>query len=284
MKPSRPTILPPIRSNAGTTALYRKKLIRLIAEMHESVLYWLSASYKANEPVIAQDELPAEALRRAVQQLSRRWQKQFDEAAPKLAKYFAKAANQRSARQLQRILAEAGFSVEFKMTRAMQDVMKASVNEQVSLIRSIPQKYFADVQGAVMRSVSAGRDLESLVKEIGPKVDLKRINQGRKPGEAQKSYAARTARRAAFIARDQNNKMTAVFTRVRQQEAGISRAIWVHSGGGKEPRPSHVAAGRRKQEYDVTEGWYDPDVEKHIFPGELPNCRCVSRAVITGFS
>ena len=58
----------------------------------------------------------------------------------------------------------------------------------------------------------------------------------------------------------------------------------MHSGGGKEPRPTHLAAGKRKQRYDVREGWYDPAVGKNIFPGELINCRCVSRPVIEGFT
>ena len=76
---------------------------------------------------------------------------------------------------------------------------------------------------------------------------------------------------------------TASMTRARQTELGITEAIWMHSGGGKHPRPSHLAAGKSKTKYDVKVGWYDPDVGKNIFPGELPNCRCVSRAVVKGF-
>lgn len=275
--------LKPVRPNVATEARYRRRLMELIAEMQASVLFWLKAAYKANPPVLAQDEMPSQELRRAVRKLARRWQRKFDEAAPKLADYFTTAANQRSAVQLKKILRDGGFSVEFKMTRAMRDVMNASINEQVGLIRSIPQKYFTDLEGSVMRSVARGGDLQVLVKEIGPLVDLKRIRMGRKPGESNKSLYARTQRRAAFIARDQNNKATAVLTRVRQQEAGITEAIWQHSGGGREPRPTHVAASNRQQRYDITKGWYDPEVEKFIFPGELPNCRCISKPVIPGF-
>lgn len=279
----KPKTLPPVRPNAGHEAMYRKKLIELVGAMADSVLYWLSASYKANEPVMAQDELPSKVLRDAVRKLARRWQKQFDEAAPKLATYFTQAANKRSSAQLKRILSEGGFSVDFAMTMAARDVMNASIAEQVALIKSIPAQYFTDIEGAVMRSVAAGRDLGTLVKEIGGKVDLSRIRMGRKPGETNKSLAARTARRAAFIARDQNNKATASITRVRQQEIGVTEAIWMHSGGGKEPRPTHLAAGKRQQRYDVKTGWFDPAVDKFIFPGELPNCRCVSKPVIPGF-
>jgi hypothetical protein len=38
------------------------------------------------------------------------------------------------------------------------------------------------------------------------------------------------------------------------------------------------------KKYDVEKGMYDPAVGKFVFPGELPNCRCLSRSVIPGLS
>lgn len=254
--------LPAVHPNKGTEAIFRRKLDRLIQEMNDSVLYWLSAAYKANEPVIAQDELPSAALKRIVNRLRRRWQRKFDEAGPLLGKYYAQSAERRSAKQLEQILRDAGFSVQFKMTRPMQDVMNATINEQVGLIKSIPQKYFTEIEGMVMRSVSTGRDLGPLAKSL------------------QAQYGV-TRRRAALIARDQNNKATASMTRVRQQELGITEAIWMHSAGGKEPRPTHVKNDGKR--YDVAKGWFDPAVGKFIHPGELISCRCVSRSVVPGF-
>jgi hypothetical protein len=71
-------------------------------------------------------------------------------------------------------------------------------------------------------------------------------------------------------------------TEARRKDLGITEAIWMHSGGGKHPRASHVAAGREKVRYKIGEGWYDPEVKRFVLPGELPNCSCVSRAVIPG--
>jgi len=141
-------------------------------------------------------------------------------------------------------------------------VMKASVEEQVKLISNIPQQYFTQVQGAVMRSVQTGRDLNQLSKDLQKRLKIEK-------------------KRAALIARDQNNKMTANFVRVRQQELGIKQAIWVHSLGGKVPRPSHKKNDGKP--YDVEKGWYDPDEGEYIQPGMLINCRCVSRSIIPGF-
>lgn len=258
-------LLRPIHPNAGIEAAYRAKLTALVQEMHASVLYWVKASYRANEPEMAQDETPAEALRRVIRELSKRWMKRFDVAAVKLADWFGQAASKRSSDGLKKILKDGGFSVEFKLTPAMRDVLGATVNQNVALIKSIPQQYLTQVEGIVMRSVQTGRDLGQLTSDLQTQLGV-------------------TKRRAAFIALDQNNKATAALTRARQIEAGITEAVWVHSGGGRHPRPSHLKAGREKQRFDVTKGWYDPDEKKNIWPGELINCRCVSRSVIKGFS
>jgi len=257
-------LLRPIHPNLGIQIEYQRRLSSLIKEMSESTVYWLRASYRANQP-IALDETPADALKRSIRQLSKRWQKKFDEAGPKLAAWFAKASDKRSADALRKILKDAGLTVAFKMTPAMRDVFNATLNQNVALIKSIPAQYFVEIEGMVMRSVQTGRDLGMLTKEL------------------QDRYGV-TYRRAALIARTQNNLATSSMVRARQIEVGFEEAIWTHSGGGHEPRPTHLKAGREKTRYKIAEGWFDPDVGEHILPGQLINCRCVGRPVIKGFS
>ena len=262
------TILPPVRPNVGITVWYRLQLEQLVDEMNASVQYWVKSSYRNNEPLIlAQDELPAQALWRSMRQLRKRWQKNFDEAAPKLAKYFTTKVEKRSKATLAKLLRDAGMSVEFKMTRTQADGIRANIHENVSLIRSIPQKYFGQIEGLVMRSVQAGGDMYTL-------------------SQALQTEYGRTKKRARLIARDQNNKATAFLTRTRQTEMGIEEAIWLHSHGGKVPRPTHLRNNGKR--YSVKKGWYDPDADgkgkgRYIHPGELINCRCVPRSVIPGF-
>lgn len=258
-------VLRPVHPNAGIEAEYRRKLLKLVDEMNRSVLYWLKAAYRANPPELAQDETPAIALRNALRKMTRQWQRNFDQAADDLARWFAQSAGSRSTAALRSILKRGGWTVEFKLTPAVRDILQATVAENVSLIKSIPAQYLTQVEGAVMRSVTAGRDLASLTEEL-------------------ESQHGITRRRAAFIARSQNNMATAAITRARQVDLGITEAIWMHSGGGKHPRPSHLKAGREHTRYPVAEGWYDPAVKKRIWPGELPNCRCVARAVVKGVS
>lgn len=313
MKRRGEKVLRPVMPNAGIAADYRRRIDRLIAEMQRSYVHFLTREYRANEDrieiatdeqrkswaqwvepldtrplfrcdptglpdplmaldttplppgrwVLAMDASPARALEAELKKLGTRWQRRFNEAAPKLARWFATSASVRSRRTLMKILKEAGIAVDFTMTRGMKDVLQATVAENVSLIRSIASKYHTEVEGMVMRSVTAGRDAGSLAADL------------------EKRFAI-TRRRAALIARDQNAKATATFTRVRQHEVGIERAIWLHSAGGHEPRPTHVANSGKP--YKITEGWFDPAVGRYIWPGTEINCRCVSKPIVKGFS
>lgn len=253
------TTLRPCRPNAGFEAKYRQKLDRLINEMTASTIYWVSAAYRSNEPEMAQDESPAKTLERMMKGLGRRWQKRFDEAAQGLAEWFSKGAMERTDAQLRSVLRDGGFSVKFTMTRTVNDVVQASIAENVQLIKSIPQQYLTSVQGSVMRSVQAGRDLATLTKEL----------QG---------HDGVTRRRAEFIARDQSNKATAAVQDARRTELGITEADWLHSGGGKHPRKTHEAMSGKR--YNIREGMWDPAVKRYVKPGAEPGCRCVSKSVM----
>lgn len=264
--------LDPVRPNAGIARAYRRRLEKLIEEMHRSVLYWVRVAYRRRPPelrrrhaALVSDESPARSILDEIQRLGRRWQKRFDALAQDLARHFVKQAAQRSDSRLMDILKRAGYTVKFTTTRAVNDILQATIAENVGLIKSISQQHFQAVEGAVMRSVQRGRDLKGLTDELEQRYKV-------------------THKRAAFIARDQNNKATATIVHARQAELGIKEAIWVHSGGGKHPRVSHLKAGRDKVRYDVRVGWFDPEVQRYVFPGELINCHCVARPIIPGFS
>lgn len=256
----KPIRIRSVKPNAGLRAAYQKRLDALIDEMQASLVYWLKAAYRRNTPEMASDASPAVDLRAVTKRLSRRWLKRFDEESMSLAQYFATNAQDRSDAMLRSILKKSGFSVEFSMTREANDVMQATIGEQVGLIRSIAEQHLSQVEGLVMRSVQQGRDVETLTKEL------------------QARYGV-TKRRAAFIARDQNNKATASMNRVRQDALGITQAKWRHSGAGKHPRPSHIAADGKT--YDVKKGMYLDG--KWVWPGTEPNCRCTSESIIPGW-
>ncbi|QNQ56909.1 phage head morphogenesis protein [Serratia liquefaciens] len=229
--------------------------------MQVSVVYWLTANYKASGTAVAMDASPAVFMREAMRKLAKRWTRRFDDIAKKLADRFSNDAMKNSDVSLYNALDTAGFTVEFKMTAPMNNALQATITENVGLIRSIPEKYFTEVEGLVMRSVARGRDLSFLTNEL------------------QKRYGI-TRRRAALIARDQNNKATSVMQSARQQSLGITEGIWRHSHAGKEPRPSHVKADGVK--FDLSKGMYLDG--KWVMPGEEINCRCTWSPVIPGIN
>jgi uncharacterized protein with gpF-like domain len=269
--PPRKRIGAPILPNAGNAAAYRKALECLIESMNRSLEYWLIARWRDRPPSLAMDEVLIGGrgwiglLRRSMRELAKRWQSRFDEAAPKLAQHFAMRAEERSTKRLAAILADAGMTVNFRVTPRVRTAMGAAVTENVGLIRSIAAEHLTDVEGIVMRSAALGRDLETMATELRARFDVPK-------------------RRAALISRDQSNKMSAVITRVRQTEAGIVSAVWCHSHAGKTPRESHLAFSRGSLGgpiYDVQKGVIlDGDV---VWPGTAINCRCYSRPVLEGF-
>lgn len=267
-------ILKPVRANAGIEAQYSRALQKWVDALHKSLAYWITAQYRANPPPsLAQDAgmesfrdgSPANAMRRAIHRMSRRWLKAFDKGADDLAKYFVDRAAGATDVQLKDVLAKAGFSVQFKTTAGVNNAMQAAVAENVGLIKSIAQQHLTEVEGLVMRSMTQGRNLGDLTNDLTKRYDI-------------------TKRRAAFIARDQANKMTAVINRTRQAELGITQARWRHSHGGKHPRQSHIAASQsdsgKGKLYDIAKGCLIDG--EYIWPGELPNCRCTARSVIPG--
>lgn len=259
-----PKVLRSVRANKGVEAKYRARMQQLIADMHASYEYWLTAAYKKHPPRMvalvdqAQDAAtPSQRIQKLLDALAARWIDKFNESAPKIAEAYLRSAFKASDSAFRQALKSAGWTVEFKMTPAVRDAFNASLSENVGLIQSIPAQYAQQVEGAVMRSYSAGRDLAAMVSDI-------------------KAIYPKAADRAVLIARDQSNKANAVVNRTRQLELGLTEAVWMHSHAGKTPRPDHVAANGKV--YKIADGCLISG--EYIQPGEEINCRCTSRPVL----
>ena len=247
----KPKLLKPIPPNAGIEAAYAKQITALLDEMTDSVEYWLKAGYRKHEPLMAQDSVSTD-MQKIIQALIKRFIKKFDKLAPEAAQKFADKTFKHTDRTMAMHLKAMGWTVPFKVNKPMQDALNATIHENVGLIRSIPQEYLTDIEGAVMRSYAVGHDLKTMTDEI-------------------QRIGGVTRRRAAFIAHDQTSKANATATLARSVALGFTKAVWRHSKGGKEPRPSHVAASGTV--YEQGKGCLIDG--EWILPGTLPNCRCL---------
>lgn len=258
----RRKFLPAIRPNVGISEAFRRKLDAEIRAMHDDIGRTIAQAYRANPPAIAMDASAANVLNDALYNLSHRWLKRFDWLAPQMGRHFAKAVADRSDAALKSSLRRGGFSVRFQLSPLQTDLMDAIVHENVALIRSIPAQHLTQVEGIVMRSVTAGRDLSIITRDL------------------QEQFGV-TRRRAALIATQQNNSATGKLQAVRQAELGLV-VEWLHSSGDRVPRPTHKANSGKT--YDPARGWYDPAEKRFILPGELIGCTCTSKVRVPGLS
>lgn len=76
--------------------------------MQASVVYWLSANYRASGAAVAMDESPADVMRKAMNKLVKRWKRRFNDMAQKLADRFANDAMKNADASLATAFKDAG--------------------------------------------------------------------------------------------------------------------------------------------------------------------------------
>lgn len=260
----KPVTLTAIHASASVHAWYFAELDEAVSAMQAEISRHMLAAYGSLEPQeFAHDAAnPSILLRAALRKWGGLWVSRFDKLSLDLGAAFAKKSFNITQTQMRAALREAGFTVKFSPTPGSRAAYQAVVAEQVNLIKSIPAEYLKAVESKVWGSVMKGADMHTL------SVDLR------------KTYGV-TRDRAAFIARDQVNKAKAIIEKTRREELGIVEAYWQHSAGGKVPRATHVAMSGKR--YRLSEGMWDSAVGQYVMPGQLPNCRCTSKAIIPAF-
>lgn len=197
-----------------------------------------------------------------VNSLQAKFRELFAKRAKALAESMVSDAEKVSASNMHASMQKLSGGLSLKtsgITPQLSNIYKASVAENVALIKSIPQRYMDEVQGAVMRSITTGNGLQDLVPAL-------------------QKYEGVTHRRAKTIALDQTRKAYNSINRSRMEAIGIKRYEWIHSGGSDKPRQEHIEMSGNIYRFD------DPPVidsktgERGI-PGQLPNCRCTMRPV-----
>lgn len=199
----------------------------------------------------------------ALKHWSKKWLGRFDKLSVKLSNKFATRAFSTTDVAMRAALKDAGFTVAFRPTKRSLEAYRLVVTENVGLIRNLHATLYNKIQQDTWASVRAGSDMATLATRLHQSHGIEK-------------------KRAALIARDQNAKAKAVLETTRRQELGISKAIWQHSSAGKEPRPLHQKWGREGAIFELDKGMYDDDEGEWVFPGQLINCRCSSRAIIPG--
>lgn len=252
----------PLHYPAGVEDRYRAELDRLIRIMTRAYEREMNALWKELPP-IAMDASLASQSRIALNKLKIQFAKLFRDAAPSITERMLGGVDKASASSLKASLKELSGGITLKtdtMPAALAESMKAASAENVSLIKSVATQYHERIEGAVMRSIQQGGEGRKTIME-----ELENIGG--------MSY-----RRAKNIAVDQTRKTTAASNKIRADSLGIKKGRWLHSGGGHDKRPKHVAFSG--QIFDLNDPPAIGDKGQKVMPATEPGCKCIWIPVI----
>jgi SPP1 gp7 family putative phage head morphogenesis protein len=150
-----------------------------------------------------------------------------------------------------------GIDVFFNEPR-LQSALDDFAEQNVALIKTVPAKYFEDIERVVRSGFRSGRRASDISAEL-----TERFNVAKS--------------RADLIARDQINKLNANLTRDRQQALGIADYIW-RTSRDERVRATHIRLEGTRQ------SWDNPPVvgSRRLHPGEDFRCRCTAEPIIPG--
>lgn len=136
-------------------------------------------------------------------------------------------------------------------------VMRRLLEEQVTLIKSLPTEAAQRVQRLTLEGIEKGTRAKEVAAEI------------MRTGEVTKS-------RATLIARTEVSRTATVLNQARAQFVGSTHFIW-RTAGDSDVRPSHRRLNGQAFRWDEPP---ECDPAHHALPGAIWNCRCYPEAII----
>lgn len=222
---------------------------------------------KKEETIVAMDASIASQAKLLISGLSQKFQKLFRLKSKILADKMVTDLTKISKSSLHSSLKQLSGGLSLKtgvVSEGVKNVSTAIIAENVSLIKNIPQEYFKDITGSVMRSITTGNGLADLIPEISKR-------------------AKTTERKAKLMALDQTRKAYNSINKQRMTNVGIKQFEWIHSYGGQAPRESHMKIDRHIFSFENLENEQAalgvPEQDRGI-PGHAINCRCTMNPVI----
>lgn len=261
----------PIHNNVAISKRYEKALQKAIDKMRISTekeinrliytknarRYFISLdSAKKEKSLVTKTKLALAALLLKFQLMFNRQSKTLAQSMLEDVQKYTTSAVHRSLKEL------TGESFNTSTLSAVGKIKaQAIVAENVALIKSIPQQYFTQITGDVMRAIVTG-STTGLAESIS------------KHGKV-------SEKRAKLIASDQTHKAIQAISRQKMIDKGVSKFQWVYTFRSKEPRPSHVKMNGKVYRLDsppiINADTSGPP--KRGYPGDLINCKCIMRPV-----
>lgn len=149
---------------------------------------------------------------------------------------------------------------EYYLGEFSKEVLESWIDENVSLINTLPKETLGRMKEIVYDGYTNGRTTTKMIEQI------------------QSAYGT-SKRHASLIARDQVAKLNSNIQKAQQQDAGITEYTWYTSGDSR-VRNSHKRLNAKKFK------WSDPPIVdaktgRRCHPGEDYQCRCIARPVFS---
>lgn len=261
-----------LRSNISVENRYAVALMRLADAMTAQVARDVLALYRTDtaRQRYATDANLGSQARILLNKLENQFFKTFNANAKHIADRMVRGADKQSKATLHSSLQRLSGGLSLStgaITADMRDMLTATVAENVGLIKTIPQEYFGQVRGAVMRSITEP-DTDGLAGVV------------RKVEGLLNERARQIRNKARNLALDQTRKTYNNFNKGRMEAVGIEEFEWVHSGGGQRPRELHQQRlnGNIYSFNDLPV--IDERTGERGIPGQAINCRCTMRPVL----
>jgi len=266
-----------LRVSAGVQARYVSHIMHAIHQMQNQTKREVTNLFKSDHVVahinamqgVGMDASAGSQARILTNKFKAQYEAIFADLAAYVAETMIDELTQNSKQQINTSLqgfnlTEAGKKLLLDpemMSPAVKEILKAAVAQSTSFIKSIPDRYLAQISDELLHSIQQGDGLQELI----PKLD---------------GYGNQTANWAHNTAMDQTRKTFNALNIGRMHYAGISEGEWIHSGGSQKPRPLHVAFDGHT--FNLAEGApVGDDDGDYVQPGEDPNCRCTFTPIIS---
>lgn len=252
--PLRPAVSIYIELGDAVTA----RITRMVRECERE----LAAAFNRSDFHGAMDDSISAQAKIVLNQLRERWTVRFNRLARRLVKKMVDSTLKNSAVQLGTSLREVseGFKIDTSSNDPrLAEVVRASTQQAVELIKRIPGRFLGEVQGEVMRSITSGRGMQDLVPYLTERY------------HGQVKWAR-------HVAMDQTRKTFAAVNQARLQKIGCESYIWVHTGGGQHPRKEHIEMSGKEYRWDDPP-IIDQKTGERGHPGTAIFCRCIAKPV-----
>lgn len=168
----------------------------------------------------------ASSFTNLLRRLQKKWSNIFTKMAAKIAADFVKKVDEGATMATFASLKTAGLQHPVaKYTENVKNTLQGAEEYNKTLITDIGADMHDKIFGAVMLSLTSPNPEEQGVSGIENKL---------------KELGTFSKKRMRLIATDQNSKLYSALSDERMIQNGVEEFEWAHSGGGKEPRTSHL--------------------------------------------